>query len=259
MERLRYPDMVTVPQDDETGPPTAWQAHTSVRCRRPDDGSCEARQALDVLMLADRERDVLLLACRPEGVAWSCAGVVPSDGDGAPDALVEHGLGFVLAVDVEAAVAVVFDLDPVVAVDQCRKCLQRPAAHWFTAAWARTSRWMSPAVIPARCDRRTNRMAALKRAASCPGASSSRLSRGGRGRTCGLSCATTASRWACTRQPERRRPGKPYGCHAGQHDQRAGRRRDQDRHGAEGGGDHAGRGHRVNVVNSGSARSRRSA
>lgn len=47
MERRRYPDTVTVLRDDETALLTVWQAHTSVRCRCPDDGSCEARQALE--------------------------------------------------------------------------------------------------------------------------------------------------------------------------------------------------------------------
>jgi hypothetical protein len=47
MERRRYPDTVTGLRDDETALLTVWQAHTSVRCRCPDDGSCEARQALE--------------------------------------------------------------------------------------------------------------------------------------------------------------------------------------------------------------------
>ena len=44
MERRKYPDAVVVLQDEETALLTAWQAHTSVRCRCPDDGGCEARQ-----------------------------------------------------------------------------------------------------------------------------------------------------------------------------------------------------------------------
>jgi hypothetical protein len=47
MERRKYPDAVTVLRDEETALLTVWQAHTSVRCRCPDDGSCEARQALE--------------------------------------------------------------------------------------------------------------------------------------------------------------------------------------------------------------------
>jgi hypothetical protein len=47
VERRRYPDVVTALRDDETALLTVWQAHTSVRCRCPDDGSCEARQALE--------------------------------------------------------------------------------------------------------------------------------------------------------------------------------------------------------------------
>jgi hypothetical protein len=47
VERRRYPDTVAVLQDDETALLTVWQAHTSVRCRCPDDGSCEARRALE--------------------------------------------------------------------------------------------------------------------------------------------------------------------------------------------------------------------
>lgn len=47
MERRKYPDAVAVLQDEETALLTVWQAHTSVRCRCPDDGSCEARQALE--------------------------------------------------------------------------------------------------------------------------------------------------------------------------------------------------------------------
>lgn len=47
VERRRYPDAVTVLRDDETALLTVWQAHTSVRCRCPDDGSCETRRALE--------------------------------------------------------------------------------------------------------------------------------------------------------------------------------------------------------------------
>lgn len=47
MQRRKYPDAVTVLRDEETALLTVRQAHTSVRCRCPDDGSCEARQALE--------------------------------------------------------------------------------------------------------------------------------------------------------------------------------------------------------------------
>jgi len=47
MERRKYPDAVAMLADEETALLTVWQAHTSVRCRCPDDGSCEARRALE--------------------------------------------------------------------------------------------------------------------------------------------------------------------------------------------------------------------
>jgi hypothetical protein len=47
VERRKYPDALAVLRDEETALLTVWQAHTSVRCRCPDDGSCEARQALE--------------------------------------------------------------------------------------------------------------------------------------------------------------------------------------------------------------------
>ena len=47
MERRNYPDAAAVLRDEETALLTVWQAHTSVRSRCPDDGSCEARQALE--------------------------------------------------------------------------------------------------------------------------------------------------------------------------------------------------------------------
>ena len=60
VERRRYPDMATILHDDETALLTVWQAHTSVRCRCPDDGNCEARQALEdtigtIQVLLDRQ------------------------------------------------------------------------------------------------------------------------------------------------------------------------------------------------------------